>query len=356
MRPESHLHFTYKPYAGPFAKEGQARDPSKSKEAAERRKLGQDLALKLLKGGLVENEIYITENNKTRMMIALDGSSFRDNLGRARRQWSGYPDHAFAAKTAWGRDICLFADTHGIQDVVQVVVRSPWSVVGLEHLHDWHANESSRLSEMLRYCRKSRAPSLECLLIAVEVGNAGEGGWLLDAHFHLTVVGVTDEELAAVKTFFTKRGWTFWFEAKDDATVGRHPAALVQYSAKGLAHAIQDGPEWSPDALAELRRQTRRLAMVRATGRFRQWKGEVAAAKLTVEENEDGSPELYERPRRRDFARRQPGTDMQARILRFCVHDFGDGVLRRAALVDAPPDTTLSDLEHAYDLSRVISY
>lgn len=355
MRPKDHSRLKRKPYAGPFAKEGRTRDPRKSKESAERRRLGQEVAQKLLKGGLTEQEVYITEKTKTRMMIALDGSSRRDNLGRARRQWSGYPDHAVAAKTAWGRDIALFADSKGINEVIQVVVRSPWSVVGLEHLHDWHAKESSRLSEMLRYCRKTRAPSLECLLIAGEVANFAEGGWLLDAHFHLTFAGVSDDELAIIRTYFEKRGWSFWFEAKDDSTAGRHPAALVQYSAKGLAHAIQNGPEWSPDALAELRRQTRRLAMIRATGRFRQWKGEVAADKLTVDENEDGVLELYERPRRRDFARRQPGTDIQARILRFCVHDFGDGVLRRAALVDAPPDTNLSDLKHAYDLSRYIT-
>jgi hypothetical protein len=357
VRPESRSRFNHKPYQGPFVREGRTQDPRATEKAAERRRQGDALARLLIQGRLADDEVYVAEDGSIDTMVALDGSSYKENLGRARRRWSGYPDHAYATKTALGRDICVFADTHGVGDVIQIVVRSPWHEVGLRHLHDWHGKESPRLADMLRYFRKKKAPSLEWLLVAAEVDKCDDGdGWLLDCHFHLTVVGVTDDELEAMQAYFRKRGWTFWFREEDDEAAGRHPAALVQYSAKGLAHALRNAAEWSPEALAELRRQTRNLAMIRATGRFRRWRGQVAVAKLVAAEDEDGKPELHARPTRCDRPRRLPGAATPAMVLRFLVHDFGDGLLRRAALVRGASSITLEDLQTAYDLRYAIAY
>ena len=209
---------------------------------------------------------------------------------------------------------------------------------------------------MLRYARKSRAPTLTWDLISAEITNVGENGWVVDGHFHLTSRGADDDAFRQVQEYFEARGWTFWFTPADADNLSRYPAALTQYMGKGLADSVVNtNNRWEPQALAELRRQTRHLALVRATGQFRRWKAEVAGNGLTAVEDQDGKPMLA--PRRvigeRLLRKLRQSTSFIA--LRLCVHDFGDGLFRRAVRVRGTGLVTLAEVATVYDLSHVTS-
>lgn len=77
----------------------------------------------LVEGGLAPDEVYLTPAEVADTMLALDGSDLREVLGRPRRSWAGFPDHAHVLKTRIGREYSLFADAHGIEAVTQVVRR-----------------------------------------------------------------------------------------------------------------------------------------------------------------------------------------------------------------------------------------
>ena len=342
------------PSLGPFHGAGRRRTLDRSVAAQERRDEAAIIAEMLVQGGLHPDDVYLTPEEVGETMLALDGSDLRDWLGRPRRAWAGYPDHAHVLKTRVGREYALFATAHGITRVNQVVIRPPVSTCRLASFADWHSYQSCILSEMLRYARKSRAPTLAWDLISAEITNVGEGGWIVDGHFHLTTRGADDDAFRRVQEYFEARGWTFWFTPADADNLSRHPAALTQYMGKGLAEAVVNtNNRWQPDALAELRRQTRHLALVRATGQFRRWKAEVVSNGLTAVEDHDGKPMLA--PRRvigeRLLRKLRQSTSFIA--LRLCVHDFGDGLFRRSIRVRGSGQVTLDDVGTVYDLTQV---
>lgn len=332
---------------GPFHGAGRKRTRNRSVAAQERRDKAAAIAEMLVDGGLHPDEVYLTPADIADTMLALDGSDLRDELGRPRRAWAGFPDHAHVLKTRVGREYSLFADAHGIDAVTQVVIRPPCSTIALTELATWHRHISGKLGEMLRYARRSRAPAFAWDLVSAEVQNVGQGGWLVDGHFHLTTRGADPASLGRIQEYFEARGWSFWF---NDEAAEEHPAALVQYQSKGLADALEDVEGWRSDALAELLRQTRNLALTRATGAFRAWKGEVAHAGLTAAEDKHGRPMLAPKQVAGIRLRRRLAQSASACILKLCIHDFGDGLFRRAARVRGDAAATLADIAAAYDL------
>lgn len=340
---------------GPFHGAGRRRGRDRSAAAQQRRTDAAAIAEMLVEGGLDPVEVYLTPDEIADTMLALDGSGLRDELGRPRRAWAGYPDHAHVLKTRAGREYALFAEEHDIDLVTQVVVRPPDAKISLSHLAAWHRHWSEVLGEMLRYVRRSRASELAWDVVSAEICNAGEGGWMVDGHFHVTVRNVDADALGRVQAYFEARGWTFWFTPENAEAAGEHPSALVQYQTKGLAAAVEDGEGWRPDALAELRRQTRNLAMTRASGKFREWKARVARAGLAAVEDQDGRPMLAVRRIIGDRPRRKPRSSASVSViaLRLCVHDYGDGLLRRSVRVRGDASATLVDVRAVYDLDSL---
>jgi len=334
---------------GPFHGAGRQRSVERSTAAQKRRKEAAALAELLVMGGLGGNEVYLAPAEIADSVLALDDSDLRDVLGRPRRAWAGYPDHAHLLKTRIGREYALFAEEHGIDAVTQVVIRPPVSTFPLEDLAAWHAQTSEKLGDKLRYARKTRAQGFRWDVVSAEIQNAGSGGWTIDGHFHLTIRGADSAALERIQEYFETGGWSFWFTPDDDA--GDHPCALVQYIAKGLADALGDKRTWRPDALAELRRQTRDLALTRATGDFRLWKAKVARAGLTAIEDDAGRPTLAPRRVVGERLRRKLSQSTSVVVLRLCVHDFGDGLLRRSIRVRGKVAATLADVAAAYNLS-----
>jgi hypothetical protein len=233
---------------------------------------------------------------------------------------------------------------------IQVVIRPPESTFNLTDFAARHAADSQTLSERLRYARDTRAPGFAWDVVSAEIQNVGRGGWRIDMHFHLTTRGANESELRKIQAYFEARGWSFWFTPSDAKEAGRHPAALVQYQSKGLAKAVADG-EWRPDALVELRRQTRDIALTRATGGFRRWKTEIAQAGLVAVEDRDGKPTLAPRRVIGPRLRRKLCQSTSVVALRLCVHDFGDGLFRRSIRVRGGRDITLAEVSAVYDLS-----
>lgn len=342
--------FGIHPAIGPFHGAGRCRTLDRSIAARERRHDAATIAEMLFRGGLSADEVYRTPAEIKDSILAVDGSGLHDDLGRPRRAWAGFPDHAFTLKTKAGREYGLFAQTHGIDHVIQVVVRPPDSIIDLTDFAIRHSLDSKRLGGMLRHARKSRAPGFNWDIVSAEIKNVGNGGWTIDSHFHLTVRGVDADTLARIEKYFTACEWSFWFSSDDDDEE-RHPAALAQYQAKGLANAIGDGTDWFPEAMAELRRQTRNITMTRSTGAFRLWKSEIAKTALAVVEDRDGKPMMAQRRIVSERPRRLLQQSCSFIALRLCVHDFGDGLFRRAIRVRGGKRVSLAEVAAVYDLS-----
>lgn len=311
----------------------------------------------LLKGGMTDEEVYASDQRDTLLDLASEGL-LHEHLGRPRRRWSGFADQAHAAKAQWGREYAAFCQAHNIRRVVQVVLRAPASIVPLAELRASHARDSARLGERLRYGRQRFAPSFKMDLVSVHIKPVGRRGDKVDGHFHL-VVRASRHDLQAMRRYFEASGWSWW----DSVTGGsgelaRYPGALSQYITKGLAAAVaaEGGTAFSPENLVELHRQTRYLALSRATGQFRAWRSDLTRHGLVVVEGQDGRPAV--RPARRAptsprFRRRMLAGTASPQLLRLVEHDFGDGILRPAALVRGSA-TKFCDLAHAYDIRHAV--
>lgn len=348
------------PDALTFPGAGRKRDVALSRAARDRRQEAQETALSLLRGGLGDNEVYTAIDGDTMLDLATCGA-LRDYLGRQRRRWHGFADEAHALKTKWGREYAAFCGSQGITRAIQVVVRAPVSVVRLTVLREVHARDSKRLGERLRYGRQRFAPGLACDLVCSEVHVVAQHGAEVDMHFHLAVRG-SAEQCRAMRTYFRASGWSWW----DSLTGGseeaeRYPGALAQYESKSLAETIrqanEDGLSFSPENLAELHRQTRHLAMTRAVGAFRRWKGELDRDGLAVVEEADGR--LTVRPRRRLPAiarlRERLFTSSGARLLRLVLHDFGDGMMRPAMRVRGREGITFGEIADTYQIAEAVA-
>ena len=281
-------------------------------------------------------------------------------LGRSLRGWHGFADEAHRVKTRWGRDYAAFCDEHGYSKVIQVVVRAPVSVIPITDLRRTHAEDSERLNEKLRYGRKRISPGFSCDIISAEVASVAEDGAEVDLHFHLAA-RASLADCFEMKRYFEHASWSWW----DSLTGGsegieRYPGALASYDSKGLAEAIRRASSgdnaFSPGNLAELHRQTRRIAMTRASGSFRIWKGEMNKAGLVVIENADGhvavrpKRKLCTLPRQRDALFTTTG----ARLLRLTLHDFGDGELRPAIRVRGRQGISFQEVSETYDVSAAV--
>ena len=324
--------------------------------ARQRRDDDQHLAALLAEGGLTEAELYAAPPGSEDQLVSRDGER-EESLGRALRRWSGFPSQAHRAKVARGLSYPLFAGVHGISAVRQVRVAAPVCSVPLAALRAAHADTSRRLTERLRYGLARHAPGVSIDLIAAHIHRDGEGYAYL--HFHLVARGGTPEEWDALERYWVGEsrptGWDWWF-AEDDDRLGRHPAALVQYAAAGLAEEID--AEWTPAELAELWRQTRGVALVRAVGEYRRWLGALDADGMTVRRHPQyGVAEIVPR---RPAVRLQRHKDKLFTsagfgILRVVWHDYGDGVLRESWHVRGRPGVTAADVRAVYAVADVTS-
>jgi hypothetical protein len=346
------------PLAFPGA--GRRRDLALSIASRDRRSEAGVTAELLLQGGLPDDEVYAAADGDTILDLATHGA-MRDFLGRQRRRWHGFADEAHALKARWGRDYAAFCGDHGITHAIQVVIRAPVSVVPLVDLRMTHRRDSDSLSEKLRYGRRHIAPSLACDLISAEVLSVARHGADIDLHFHLAVRG-NRADCERMRAYFQRTGWAWW----DSLTGGSHeserfPGALVQYESKSLAETIRqanaNGAAFSPENLAELLRQTRRLAMTRATGSFRKWKGQLAQDGLVVVEGDDGRVAIQERPRISIVARLRERlfTTTGASLLRLTIYDFGDGMMRPAIRVRGREDITFTEIAETYEIADAVA-
>lgn len=342
-----------------FPGAGRKRDATFAIAARKRRDEAGEAARLLLRGGLREEEVYVAAEGDSLLDLATCGA-LREYLGRQRRRWHGYADQAHALKAKWGRDYAAFCASEGIAQVIQVVVRAPVSVFPLASLRASHAQDSARLGDRLRYGRKRIAPDLSCDLIGAEIRSVGQHGAEVDLHFHLAV-RASAKDCRAMRSYFEASGWSWWDSLTGgSAEIERYPGALAQYASKSLAEAIRDASEdgvpFSPKNLAELHRQTRHLAMVRPTGAFRAWKGQLERNRLVVVEDENGR--LTTRPRRRmsTFSRLRDRlfTSTGSRLLCLTLHDFGDGTMRPAIRVRGRDDVTFGEIAATYEVADAV--
>jgi len=343
-----------------FPGAGRKRDPGLAIAARERRREAEQTAAFLLRGGLRDDEVHVAVDGDSLLDLASQGT-IREYLGQQRRRWHGYADQAHALKARWGREYAAFCGAQEIEQVVQVVVRAPVSVIPLASLRATHARDSARLGDRLRYGRKRVAPDLTCDMIAAEVRSVGQHGAEVDLHFHLAV-RASVEDCQAMRTYFEASGWSWWDSLTGcSPEVERYPGALAQYSSKSLAEAIRradaDGVPFSAESLAELHRQTRHLTMTRATGPFRTWKGQLDRDGLVVAEDEDGR--LTTRPRRRVSTlarlRERLFTSTGARLLCLTLHDFGDGTMRPALRVRGRKDISFREVAATYQVADAVA-
>jgi len=333
-------------------------DPAISARARDRRALAKETALRLAQGGVMDQHIYASVMHDTMLDLASEGA-LRDTLGRPRRRWSGYADQAHVAQARWGIEYALFCERQGFSRVVQVVVRSPDSRINLGDLHAEHARQSARLSEKLRYGRARFAPGFACDIIAAEIRPIEKNGDVLDFHFHLAV-RASAGNLMAMAAYFSRSNWNWWNPAiAADAELPSDPGQLASYLGKGLAHALKPAAldcAFSPGNLAVLHQQSRGLAMTRTTGAFRVWKAEVACGRKIAVQDQDGRIVL--RPRRPGSGIGQFGERLRAgtglQLLRFCHHDFGDGIRRPALLVRGRETMRFAEVAEFYDVSSAI--
>jgi hypothetical protein len=339
-----------------FPGAGERRSPIHAAQSRNRRALAAHVAAELLRGGVPEGEVYAAEASDTLLDLASDGQ-LREALGRARRRWAGFADQAQQRTARWGREYAAFCAASHIEEVIQVVVRAPEPLVPISDLRAAHAHRSAQLSDRLRYGRKQFAQDFTCDIIAAEIVAAAPGGDALDLHFHLAVRAATDD-LTAMREYFLRAGWSWWDPISARSPLcHRPPGMLASYVGKGLAHALHRtadlSQDFTPENLAELYRQTRCLAMVRATGEFRTWKSGLDRDGLTVAE--DATGQLVVRPCRPALAaprfRKKLLNGACAQLLRLCVHDFGDGIKSPAMLVRGREDVTFAEVAAAYDLS-----
>ena len=343
-----------------FPNAGQRRDPAASGLARQRRHLAEVTASALSEGGMPDSTIYASTLNDSLLSLTDEGC-LREALGQQRRRWSGFADQACQGQAKWGREYAAFCAARGISRVVQVVIRSPDSMVKLVDLRADHSAQSARLNDRLAYGRKRFAPAFTCDIVAAEILSVAPGGDILDLHFHLAVRASPDG-LRAMAAYFKRSGWSWW-DAVTAPSPERHdePGSLAHYVAKGLAHALlrpgDGGRALSPGNTVELFRQTHGLALTRSTGAFRTWKAELERDGLVVAEDRHGRFAL--RPRRRTASaprfrnRMLAGTTPQ--LLRLCVHDFGDGVRRPAMLIRGDSAVTFADVAASYDLSIAVA-
>ncbi len=325
----------------------------------ERRREAEQTAAFLLRGGLRDDEVYAALDGDSLFDLATEGA-IREYLGRQRRRWYGYADQAHTLKAKWGREYAAFCTARGIDQVIQVVVRAPVSVMALADLRATHADESARLGDRLRYGRKRIAPGLACDMVAAEVRSVGQDGAEVDLHFHLAV-RASENDCHAMRAYFEASGWAWWDSLTGGSPeVERYPGALAQYSSKSLAETIRradgDGVPFSAENMAELHRQTRHLTMTRAVGAFRAWKGQLDRDGLVVVEDENGR--LTTRPRRRvpTLARLRDRlfTSTGARLLCLTLHDFGDGTMRPTLRVRGREDISFGEVAATYQIGDAV--
>ncbi|MFD1623511.1 hypothetical protein [Azospirillum griseum] len=327
---------------------------------SQRREDDQRIADLLIEGGIAPGDVYvIPDDDEIEDILLSDDGEWSETWGRPLRRWSGFPSQAQTIKLRRGLFYAAFAAQRGIESVRQIRLSAPVCTIPLTALRRMHADISKKMMDRLRDGKKRYAPGIAIDMVAAHVKRDGHGCVYL--HFHLVTRGGTFEELCALRRFITFRrdlptGWDWWDDESEadgeDDSIDRHPAALVQYTAKGLAAAIDD--DWTPDELAELFRQTRGVALVRPAGEFRQWIGDIDRAGMTVKRGKYGTAEVVpKRPATLGIRRHKEKLFKSAGfsiLRRLDEYDFGDGIRRRAWLLRGHVGLTVTDIGDIYIL------
>jgi len=330
-----------------------------------RRDDDQRLAALLVEGGIPADAVYAVPDDEVEDCVLSDDGQWAEEWGRPLRRWSGYQSQAHAAQTRRALFYAAFAAQQGINRVRQIRISAPVCSVPLTTLRSVHAETSRRVAERLRYGIARYAPGIAVDQVTAEVKR--DGAWRAYLHFHIVTRGGTPAEVAALLRYWTmtrgglQNGWGWWDsetavaeEGEDDRTE-RHPAALINYVSKGLAAAISDD-DWTPEELAELYRQTRGVALIRAKGDFARWLGDLDRAGLTVRRGDYGVAEIIpKRPQRLGVRRHRERLFLSAGfsiLRRLEEYDFGDGIRRRAWLVRGHARLTIGDINAVYLLGE----
>ena len=320
------------------------------RDARQRRDDDQRLAALLIEGGLADADAHAAPPGSDDQYIS-KRDSHTESLGRAIRRHQMFSAQAYRNKVRHGLCHTLYAAENGIDTVRQIRVAAPVCSIPLDALRRMHADTSRRLADRLRYGIARHAPGVAFDLIAAHIQLDGDGSVYL--HFHIVGRGGTPEEWTALETYFVggknrpETGW-LWWTAQDDDRLDRHPAALVQYAAAGLAEELDD--TWTPEELVELWHQTRGVALVRAVGEYRKWLGKLDADGNTVQRNKYGVAEIVPRNPvvRVQRLREHLFTSCGFTVLRTVWHDFGDGVMREAWHVRGRPGVTAAEIRAVY--------
>ncbi|MHA7061880.1 hypothetical protein [Azospirillum argentinense] len=320
-------------------------------DARRRREDDQRLAALLVAGGVPEDEVYAALPGSEDQYVSRDGE-WVEPLGRPLRKHQMFSGQSRRTKIKHGLFYTAFAAEHGIDTVRQIRVAAPVCSVPLDALRRAHADNSRRLTERLRYGIERYAPGICIDLIAAHIKRDGDG--MVYLHFHINARGGTDEEWAELEAYWIggtgrpETGW-LWWAAGDSDRLDRRPAALVQYVAAGLAEEL--GDDWTPEELAELWRQTRGVALVRAVGEYRAWLGRLEAEGMTVRRHPvHGAAEKVPRRPVVRIQRLREALFSSAgfRVMRAFWHDFGDGVRRATWHVRGRQDVTAVDIRAVY--------
>lgn len=310
----------------------------------------QRLAALLIEGGLTHADVHAVPPDSDDQYVSDDGE-WTESLGCALRRHQMFPTQAHAAKTRHGLRYIVYAGKHGIDTVRQIRVAAPVCSVPLTELRRAHADTSRRVTDRLRYGIRRHAPGVAVDLVATHIKRDGPNSVYL--HFHIVARGGTPADWAALERYWVgvwdrPTGWLWWHTEDDDERLDRHPAALVQYVAAGLAEELDE--DWTPEELAELWRQTRGVALIRAVGEYRRWLGKLDADGKTIRRNKYGVAEIVPRNPvvRVKRLREHLFTSCGFSVLRRIVHDFGDGVLRTAWHVRGRPGVTAADVRAVY--------
>lgn len=322
-----------------------------AEDARQRREDDQRLAAMVVQGGIPEGEVYAARLGSEDQYVSRDGE-WSESIGRALRRHQMFPSQSRRAKVRHGLYYTVFAGEQGITAVRQIRVAAPVCSLPLDALRRVHGDTSRRMVERLRYGIRRYAPGISVDLIAAHIQRDSDGRVYL--HYHFVARGGTDEEWADLEAYWIggtgrpETGW-LWWAAGDSGRLDRHPAALVQYAAGGLAEELDE--DWTPEELAELWRQTRGVALVRATGEYRAWLGRLEADGMTVKRHPDhgAAQKVPRRPAVRVRRLREAlFTSTGFRVVRLCRHDFGDGMRRETWHVRGRPDVTAEEIRAVY--------
>jgi len=250
-----------------------------------RDRLASDLLLaeELQRGGCEKNEVYI--GNRHLIALELNTSTQRAfTLGPLLRRSNIFQRDALRRQVSLTASYRKFCSQHKITSVYQLILRPKEYCADWEKFREFHRNQCARMVRSLQYAVKI-CPGLDIDIVSSELGPVAASVGKVDIHFHILFHFQRNRDIRKCLARFVaylRKGWLLPRDAEIQAMKPRNPGASAHYVSKGLpyvARQMRDAWDDSNSAnkkittthLVTLFRQTRRLALARARGRFRRW-------------------------------------------------------------------------------------